>query len=549
MGAKPAKTFTNWSENLSNSTKIQYPRSDKDLIKIVREANKKHANISVVGAGHSISPTVCDSDERHLKLISLSKYSLLPEDLHINHDAMTVTVNAGWSLSKLYHELNKYRYFLDTQPASAAFNIAGLIQTPVHGARLGASHLADSLLQLRLIDDKGEIVYKRMTDPDFWYYPLSCGIFGIITSLTFKIYKHENFTLQTSTHSFPTDTSSLDLKDPLNQFFLSCIRKCIDGLKGDCAKVDDVKQVEHAQCFFDLHASKILCLKWVESSHINEAKEWTEPTSVWKNSLLESFLKTIDSDYRQSPLTLSLISKFARHTIGQNVEKDFSTNRDLFWLSSAVRAFFMEYYIPIWTEPIEKDTPKNTVSLVDYEDHSSDEDACDGLDIRLEPLYKAINVVIKATKRAKKAGKLFIPDLPCEFRFVVSSSCKLSPIYSEKKIVYLGIEIPCLAAGLSLNPGGSTETSSTSQTDSDTEIGSDLNSDFFEFYSQVEKGWQNLGGQPHWGKLFGFNCDHVRTDSIFNCSHLLDHQVQILLQSLAPKMFINDFAKKILGIP
>ena len=483
MGSTSSKKFVNWSENLHVKQKIQYPKSDDDIISIIKRAKRNRESVRVVGAGHSIPPCVCGPQDKKIKLISLSKYHLYPDNISINHEQMIVTVCAGYSLSQLYQGLNKYRYFLDTQPASAAFNIAGLVCTPVHGARLGGSHLADSLVEMRLIDENAEIVIKTKMDPDFSYYQLSMGAFGIITSCSFKIRKCENFEMKTETLPI--------LSDPFDTFVRSCISKCLDTSQ----------EAEYAQCFFDLHANKVLCLHWKEKIlDSNEIKKYTEPTSVHKLHFLEQFLRTVDDNYRESHWTLSLLNKLARRTIIQNVHHDYTTNRDMFWLSTAVRAYFMEYYIPIHSEK-------------------------DSL-ISLDKFYKSINVVVKAHKRFKNENKLFQPDLPCEFRFVVSSSCKLSPIYSEgPKIVYLGIEIPCLANSLTLNAANKSQ----------------LNSDFFEFYSQIENGWRALGGKPHWGKAFGFY-----DEQMFSDSNIFDSQTKLSIQNLASPVFMNDFVKRLI---
>lgn len=521
MGGKHSKCFSNWSENIQTDKKIKFPKTDIEIIQLIKKYSKTNSTIRVVGAGHSISPTVCtnNSSDRKVKLISLSKYSLVPENININHEDMTVTVNAGWSLSKLYHELNKYRYFLETQPASAAFSVSGLCCTPVHGAKLGASHLSDSILAMRLIDDKGDIIIKTRDDPDFTFYQLSLGIFGIVTGVTFKIYKYENFTMTSLTHPINFDDPSVNIK--LNEFLLNCIRKSINS-----------ETAEYAQCFLDLHASKVLCLHWIESKQNAFIRDYIEPLSVGKMTLLETFLKRIDSDYRQSPFTLALISKFARYSITQSVENDYQTNRDLFWLTTAIRAYFMEYYIPIYTENTFDDNQESLVDyVVDYESDSKENP-----DISLDRLYDAINVVVKTMRRFKKANKTFIPDLPCEFRFVVSSQCKLSPIYYnsevEKKTIYLAIEIPCLANNLDFKFAEGINKDNTQ-----------LISDFTEFYSQVEKGWIELGGRSHWGKLYSFH-----NNKLFDSSNFIDHKTKILLQNLVSTLFLNSFSRSFIGL-
>lgn len=520
MGSSGSKNFSNWSENLNVKQKIAYPKSDEDIINIIKRAKRNRECVRVVGAGHSIPPCVCGPKDKKIKLISLSKYCLYPDNITINHEKMIVTVCAGYSLSQLYQELNKYRYFLDTQPASAAFNIAGLVCTPVHGARLGASHLADSLVAIRLIDENSEIVIKTHMDPDFSYYQLSMGAFGIITSCSFKIRKCENFIMKTLT--FPV------LSDLFDTFIKHCISKCLSNS-------EDEEPVEYAQCFFDLHANKVLCLHWLEEKiDSREIKKYVEPKSVHKHFFLEQFLRTVDDNYRESPWTLSVLNKLARRTIIQNVHHDFSTNRDMFWLSSAVRAYFMEYYIPIYSEYEQNVQHICKESIVDYDDNSSsksiDSTNLANTKISLDAFYKSINVVVKAHKRFKKANKLFQPDLPCEFRFCLSSSCALSPIYSPTKIVYLAIEVPCLANSLTLE-----------KTDSQ------LNSDFFEFYSQIENGWRALGGKPHWGKAFGFYSElQIGKTEIFSDTKIFDRKTKMLIQNLASPVFMNDFIKRLI---
>ncbi len=136
MTTKVSRGFVNWSENIINeNATIYYPTHDEDIISIIEESKRRGAIVRVVGSGHSMSPLVADSKEK-VNLISLRDYQLSPENLMIDSERLTVTVNAGWTLGRLYDHLNCHSYFLETQPASTAFTLGGLVAAPVHGGRL-----------------------------------------------------------------------------------------------------------------------------------------------------------------------------------------------------------------------------------------------------------------------------------------------------------------------------------------------------------------------------------------------------------------------------
>jgi FAD/FMN-containing dehydrogenase len=186
------KNFKNWSGNIENKGAIiHYPVDNDEIKNLISTANDNNEKIRVVGSSHSASPTICKSNEK-IMLISLHKYHLDDNDITINDDN-TVTVNAGWTLGQLYDNLNIGKYYLETQPASSAFTIGGIITMPIHGSRLGASLIADSMTEITLIDMYGKHIKKTEKDDDFNLYRNNLGIFGIITSVSFKIQHIENF--------------------------------------------------------------------------------------------------------------------------------------------------------------------------------------------------------------------------------------------------------------------------------------------------------------------------------------------------------------------
>lgn len=500
------KPFCNWSENIINEhVKIEYPINDDEIKKILIDAIEKGKHIKVVGSKHSVSPAVVNDSEKNIILISMEKYNVVDgQNCIIDHNNLTVTVNAGWKLGSLYDELNKYNYLLETQTASSAFSIGGICCTPVHGARLGAGTISDSIIAISFIGQDGNKITKNATDNDFDLYRLSAGLFGIITTITFNLIKVNNLHATTTTFfnifEDGLENGSRINRDILHDYFEEIIHKCKNPIN-----------IEYVQCFIDYHNNCMLAIDWKDNKNKHVVKKnYPDVTNIYKVQTSEFIFGNLDKNFRRDDKILNVLNKIARHGITYNIEKNMQEDRDMFWISNATRAIFMSYMIPV------------------YDENSG---------IYLEKLYLALEYVMDLITKYKKEKKNFNIDLPSDLRFVKSNNkSRLSPIYSEKQIIYASIELVVTGYNIETNSNRITRHNK------------DINKDFREFFHQVETHWKKLGGVPHWGKAFGFtdpNKDPFDERAIMS---LLDDETKEKLIPIIQPLFINDFSQKILAV-
>jgi len=458
------KKYNNWNGNIISDIKIETPEKNEYIIDIIRKCKEERKKVRVVGSGHTMAPFIAHNKESDIFLISLEKYDLEPSNFVLDKDKMEVTVNAGMKLSELYNELSKYRLFLDTQPASTVFTVGGLINMPVHGGRLGASILSDSVKSLSFIDDNGIINNVKEGDKNFNLYRMGLGMFGIIISVTFKVYKIESLTVirNTANNLFYLDKNKYKLDRKLvHNRFCSIVKKCIDN--------NELKQYHHS--FMDFHNNKLLSIDWTESknpSHFMNIKEATKIIDFPPNDFVN---KTLLPNYRTYPFYLKTMGSLARNAIKLFVDLNQLDDQDMFWFFMSSKVYYLGYFIPIYTEGD------------DLEDINA-----------LNNLYKSLETVMNKVHYSINNKKSFNIDLPMDIRFVVSNnSCPLSPIYKKgKKVVYAAVDLITGASNINLNyqqKQGSYKK---------------LNKHFRQFYSNVENEWKKLGGVPHYAKMFGF---------------------------------------------
>jgi hypothetical protein len=511
--------FTNWSANIYNESEIHYPVNDDDIIKMIVKALKNNKIIRVVGSAHSISPVVCSSDESKIYLISLKKYMLgcgtPKEQIMIDHDNMTVKVNAGFVLGQLYDQLDEHSYFLETQPASPAFTIGGVVNMPVHGGRLGASLMADTITELILIDMYGKKIIKSDADPDFDLYRLSLGVAGIVISVTFRIRKFNDIKCQITTYQNVFNNGMIN-NNLVDDFFKDMIMKCL---------LNDHDEVHYSHSFLDFHNNKLLAVNWVSSDIKpiinvdidNAEKICTLPTDI----IHQVFL----SDYRENSNYLKILGKIIRLGVEGSVMKNHLEDNNMLWVTTGTRVYFMSYFIPVHIE---------------------------GQDFDLTNLHKALEIVKNQIDISVKNKKKFNVDFPMDIRFVVSNNkSRASPIYqltNSNKIVYIAIDLTSGPSDIEL--------ASKKIAKSDIQ----LNNDFRLFYSSIENQWKKIGGVAHYSKMFGFKdassgtnlTEKMRSEEQFtgsdpfdkSCLQLVfDPLLKVQLKSISQPLFVNEFVK------
>lgn len=493
--------FKNWCGTVDNKDAIiHHPASDDDIRQLISDAKDNGVKIRIVGSTHSSSPVICKSDE-NVMLISLSKYRLKPEDIIIEDH--TVMVNAGWTLGKLYDHLNINKFYLESQPASSAFTIGGIVTMPIHGSRLGASLISDSMVAVTLIDMNGKNITKTELDEDFGMYKNSLGMFGIITSVTFKTQRIENFHIHVKSHPgvFRDDghVNPLVVESKLKELIEACY---------------DKSNPKYHHSFLDFHNNTWTTIDWVATD--KKAKiyiDTPEINEIHMVNIVEEFHKHIVPNYRKNKKYLKMLGKLYTFSILASVRKNQFEDRDMFWVSTGTRVLFMSYFIPVHTE---------------------------GEPLDLARVYAAMEIIMDTVTHAKS----FNVDFPSDMRFVVSSDNPTSPIYKNKKTVYLTMDLTCSAANIHfLKKSSGCHFFDFLHGDDHEE----LNEDFRKFYARIEHKWTEMGGIPHYAKMFGFTTPKKNPFDSNKVETILTAENKKLFKTHAQPLFVNGFVQKMLN--
>lgn len=155
-------------------TRIEVPKNEQALMRILEEANQSNKTISVIGAGRSQGKQFIPVDEKSIA-IDMSQFN----HIKINAKAKTAIVGAGATWGDLQLAANPLKLAVKVMQASNVFSIGGSIGTNIHGWNKTGT-IAKTIRAIRIINAKGEI--QRLTPKDelFSYVIGGFGQFGII---------------------------------------------------------------------------------------------------------------------------------------------------------------------------------------------------------------------------------------------------------------------------------------------------------------------------------------------------------------------------------
>lgn len=492
--------FTNWSENIKNSNvKIYYPRLDTEIIDLIAKAKSDSKIVRVVGAGHSQSPAVCNRDEK-IMLISLRDYHLTPEDFSVDHRKMTITVNPGWTLGRLYDELNHYRLFIDTQTASSAFTVGGVVSMPVHGCRLGASFISDSITALILIDSHGNIVRKSDQDSDFDIYRINLGVMGIVISVTLRVHRIDGVKTSINCVRNVFDSEGKIDRSLLDAKYSEVIKACYED------------KIKYHHTFLDMHNNKIIMLDWEPGHEPSLCIDFAESQEIPKLEIYRKIHENLIPNYRQNRPYLRFLGTLLTTTIVLSVKLNSLEDQDMFWVYFGSPLYFMSYFIPIHQE---------------------------GEPIDLSKLYSALEIIMEQVKAANR----FNIDFPVDIRFVCSSRSAASPLRAAngKRMVYLAVEVLCLTTNLKVESSNKTSLIPCNPFSNGIE-------EWKDFFSVIEQHWISLGGIPHYAKMFGFSDSaSIRPFDPDTVGRIFSPEVKAKLKPYAQPLFLNSFVNQLLN--
>lgn len=170
-------TFENWSHTIKFTPgRFCRPRTEQDVVQLVKEALDAGTHLRTQGAGHSFSQLLPTPDT----LLSL-------DDLErpIQVDGQRVTVPGGMRLKDAIVALRERGLAFRNLGSITEQSIAGAFSTGTHGSGLALGAISTQVVGLRLVTGSGDV--RTLTEHDAQELAaarINLGALGIITEVT-----------------------------------------------------------------------------------------------------------------------------------------------------------------------------------------------------------------------------------------------------------------------------------------------------------------------------------------------------------------------------
>lgn len=175
--------WNNWARTAACSpSEILKPRSEGEVLDIVRRTAEAGKTLRPVGSGHSFTPLA----QTNQAMLDLSGMSGL-----ISADKATQRANA-WAGTRLY-DLTRLLHSEGLAPENLGDidvqTLAGAVSTGTHGTGISFGNLATQVSAITLANGKGELVLcSENTHPE-WYQAgrISLGAMGVLTQMELRL--------------------------------------------------------------------------------------------------------------------------------------------------------------------------------------------------------------------------------------------------------------------------------------------------------------------------------------------------------------------------
>lgn len=174
--------YSNWSGSVKfNPHQILKPSSIEEVQKIVKEAYNNGAQIRLVGSGHSFTPLI----ETNQILMSLDNLQgLVSSDKNL----CQAEVYAGTKLHVLGPILDELGMAQENMGDINVQSIAGALSTGTHGTGANLGTLATQMVEITLINGKGELITLSKSDGEaFKCAQISLGALGILVKIKLQL--------------------------------------------------------------------------------------------------------------------------------------------------------------------------------------------------------------------------------------------------------------------------------------------------------------------------------------------------------------------------
>jgi len=169
----------NWAKTYTSNTKeIIYPKTELEIIHIVKYCNEHNTKLKVVGGGDSYNDIFCPNENGIL--LSLEKFNKL---LHIDKQNATATFEAGMMMPELIKHLKKQNLSLSNLGTNIFDSVAGSCSTGYHGSGIKYKIFSSFVKEFTIITPTGEKKIIDNSDEEFDIYAVGLGVLGIITKI------------------------------------------------------------------------------------------------------------------------------------------------------------------------------------------------------------------------------------------------------------------------------------------------------------------------------------------------------------------------------
>ncbi len=176
------KRIKNWARTtFCRSKDIVYPRSEAEIVDLVRLCNENHTPLKVVGKAHSYNDIFCAGEEG--VVVSLKKFSSVER---VDRENATVTVQAGIDIPTLIRRLKPHNLSLKNLGTNVFDNIAGACSTGYHGSGIDFGIFVSDVVSMEVVTPTGEKRRIGREDEDFKAYAVGLGMLGIIVRVTLQ---------------------------------------------------------------------------------------------------------------------------------------------------------------------------------------------------------------------------------------------------------------------------------------------------------------------------------------------------------------------------
>jgi len=204
--AQAMATWQNWSGSVACAPQIiRTPKSEAELIDIVRRANRDHLTVRVAGTGHSFVP-LCATDGTLISLDGLQGV------VSTDATARSATVWGGTKIWQMGEPLLAAGMALENQGDIDQQAIAGALGTGTHGTGHTLGNMSTPVVGLRLVLASGDVLECSATHkPEaFKAARVSLGLLGIIAQVTLRTLPAYRLHERTWVESFDECLAKLD---------------------------------------------------------------------------------------------------------------------------------------------------------------------------------------------------------------------------------------------------------------------------------------------------------------------------------------------------